>query len=86
MAKKKYTPTGKPRGRPVGTGKWGEPTKIMRVPLSKVDKVEEFIWNELNAENPIARDTMQTANVTEAAGDPSPKTDPNGPGSGPASS
>jgi len=30
-------------GRPTGTGKYGEPTKLMRIPVSMVKDVEKMI-------------------------------------------
>ncbi len=30
-------------GRPIGTGPWGEPTKVMRIPISLIEKVKAFI-------------------------------------------
>ena len=33
-------------GRPTGTGQWGEDTKVLRVPLSLVDKVKDFLKAE----------------------------------------
>ncbi|MEN8236272.1 MAG: translesion error-prone DNA polymerase V autoproteolytic subunit [Pseudomonadota bacterium] len=33
-------------GRPKGTGKYGEPTKPMRIPISKIDKVLAILINE----------------------------------------
>lgn len=35
--------TAKPNHRPLGTGKYGEPTKVMRVPVSKVGQVNQFL-------------------------------------------
>ncbi len=40
-------------GRPRGSGRYGEPTKVMRVPVSKVDAVRRFL-------QPDALDTINT--------------------------
>ena len=36
-------------GRPTGTGQYGEQTKPVRVPVSKIDAVKEFILSESEA-------------------------------------
>lgn len=34
-------------GRPKGSGKYGEPTKTVRLPISLIDEVMEYIQNKL---------------------------------------
>lgn len=42
-------------GRPVGTGKFGAPTKAVRVPIHMVDKVIDFIYKEINVEKKVKK-------------------------------
>lgn len=35
-------------GRPKGTGKYGEPTKAIRLPVSEIDQVLEYVQNKYN--------------------------------------
>lgn len=37
-------------GRPKGTGKYGAPTKAVRVPIHLIDKIKVFIDKEIAAE------------------------------------
>lgn len=51
-------------GRPKGTGKYGEPTKAIRVPVGSVTQIKHFIAYEYNAtdnktENTLTKNTKQ---------------------------
>ncbi len=45
-------------GRPVGTGKFGEPTKAMRVPVSKIQDVLSMLINENDKRSQILTDSV----------------------------
>lgn len=55
-------------GRPKGTNKWGEATKPLRIPLSKVDAVVDFLENASPFTCPLYSSHVQ-------AGFPSPADD-----------
>lgn len=47
-------------GRPSGTGKWGEATKPVRVPESKIDAVKAFVAGDIEAPTlPLFANTVQ---------------------------
>lgn len=45
-------------GRPRGSGTWGEPTKPMRIPLSLVAEVENFLQTKMWLSVPIPPHTF----------------------------
>jgi DNA polymerase V len=50
-------------GRKPGTGKFGEPTKVMRVPESKVAVIKDWLENAANQPEMIALPTFNNAQV-----------------------
>ena len=46
MTKKKRGGAREGAGRPTGQGRYGEPTQIMRIPKSMLDKVSELIESQ----------------------------------------
>ena len=51
-------------GRPTGTGKWGEATKPVRVPESKIEAVKAFVAGDIEAP------TVPLFGMTVQAGSP----------------
>lgn len=55
-------------GRPKGKGKYGEPTELMRIPLSKLSEVKHFLDNKTSLDIPLYSSKVR-------AGFPSPADD-----------
>ena len=57
-------------GRPKNSGKWGEPTKAVRLPVSKIDKLMKILErNGLDAvlqfQESLATDPETSRNISE---------------------
>lgn len=58
-------------GRPKGTGKFGEPTKAVRLPVSKIDEIMEFIergadtYSIYESDSPIPKNQKAKCRLAE---------------------